>query len=88
MPTATLTSKGQVTIPAEVRTRLGLKTGDKVDFVYGEHGEVILRSGRTPFEEIIGVLARGTGPSKAADLRDQIRSAVQSRWRRKTSPSG
>lgn len=29
---ATLTSKGQVTIPAEVRQRLGLKSGDKLAF--------------------------------------------------------
>ncbi len=30
---STITSKGQVTIPAEVRKHLGLKQGDKVSFV-------------------------------------------------------
>jgi len=29
---ATLTSKGQVTIPVEIRRRLGLKTGQLLDF--------------------------------------------------------
>src|SRR5450631_1909111 len=31
--TATLTSKGQITIPAEVREALGVDTGDRVEFV-------------------------------------------------------
>ncbi|MCI4605520.1 AbrB/MazE/SpoVT family DNA-binding domain-containing protein, partial [Pseudomonas fluorescens] len=33
MATATLTSKGQITIPVQVRTALGLETGDRVEFV-------------------------------------------------------
>jgi AbrB family looped-hinge helix DNA binding protein len=33
MTTSTLTSKGQITIPAEVRQRLGLQTGDRVEFI-------------------------------------------------------
>jgi len=32
MPTATLTSKGQITIPGEVRAALGLSRGDRVVF--------------------------------------------------------
>ncbi len=33
MPSATLTSKGQITLPRPVRSALGLETGDKIDFV-------------------------------------------------------
>ncbi len=33
MPTATLTSKGQITLPQAVRRTLGLHAGTKVDFV-------------------------------------------------------
>ncbi|ROZ66228.1 AbrB/MazE/SpoVT family DNA-binding domain-containing protein [Ramlibacter sp. WS9] len=33
MPVATLTSKGQITVPQSVRQALGLHTGTKVDFV-------------------------------------------------------
>ncbi len=39
---STITSKGQVTIPAEVRRRLDLKTGDKIVFVLDDTGEVRL----------------------------------------------
>ena len=33
MPTATLTSKGRLTLPQAVRQALGLEAGDKIDFV-------------------------------------------------------
>ena len=33
MTTATLTSKGQITIPVDVRTALGVDAGDRVEFV-------------------------------------------------------
>ncbi len=45
MPTATVTSKGQVTIPRKVREALRLRPGDRVDFVLGEDGGVRLRAG-------------------------------------------
>ncbi|WP_455283702.1 AbrB/MazE/SpoVT family DNA-binding domain-containing protein [Cupriavidus necator] len=32
----TVTSKGRVTIPAGIRTRLGLSTGDRIEFVLNE----------------------------------------------------
>ena len=38
MPTATLTSKGQITIPLSLRTALGLHPGSKLDFIRDERG--------------------------------------------------
>jgi antitoxin PrlF len=38
MPTSTLTTKGQITMPQAVRSALGLHAGDKVDFVPLEEG--------------------------------------------------
>src|SRR6266568_3625053 len=40
---STITSKGQVTIPIEVRKHLGLKTNDKVAFVIDSEGKVLLK---------------------------------------------
>jgi len=42
MATATVTSKGQITIPIEVRTELNLKPGDRVDFVRNKIGGFVL----------------------------------------------
>ncbi len=43
MHSASVNSKGQVTIPAEVRRDLGLKAGDSLWFIKGERGEYILK---------------------------------------------
>lgn len=38
MATSTLTSKGQITLPRDVRQALGLAPGDKIDFVATDGG--------------------------------------------------
>lgn len=45
---STVTSKGQVTIPAEVRKYLGIKINDKIAFVIDQEGIVRLRVPRFP----------------------------------------
>jgi AbrB family looped-hinge helix DNA binding protein len=40
---STITSRGQVTIPVEVRRHLGVGTNDKISFVIGDQGEVHLK---------------------------------------------
>lgn len=55
---ATLTSKGQITIPQEVRQRLGLKQGDQVVFVT-ENGLTVMKPARgeaNPFVKYAGAL--------------------------------
>jgi AbrB family looped-hinge helix DNA binding protein len=37
---ATVTSKGQVTVPADIRQRLGLKAGDRLDFHLTDSGKL------------------------------------------------
>ena len=44
MALATLTNKGQVTIPKAVRVSLGLHTGDKLEFVIAERGKHSLQA--------------------------------------------
>jgi antitoxin PrlF len=55
---STISSKGQITVPIEIRRRLGLKEGDRVEFVVeGEH--TIIRPAQpaeNPFEKYAGAL--------------------------------
>ncbi len=43
MALATLTTKGQVTIPKEIRELLRLHSGDKIDFFVKDSGEAVIR---------------------------------------------
>jgi len=57
-PSSTISSKGQVTVPIEVRHRLGLKQGDRVEFVF-EDGRTVLKPARVeknPFTAFVGIL--------------------------------
>ncbi len=45
---ATMTSKGQVTVPREVRALLRLESGDKLTFAIAEDGSICLRRPRFP----------------------------------------
>lgn len=57
MPTATMTSKGQMTLPKDVRDELGLKPGDKVDIVK-QGGVYTLRPRNIRVEDLYGILHR------------------------------
>ena len=56
MPTATVTSKGQVTLPKKVREALKIKPGDQIDFVLDAEGEVRVRAGRFDVRDLKGLL--------------------------------
>ena len=59
MPTATLTSKGQLTLPRRVREHLRVQTGDAVDFIIGADGEVRVRAGEVEIADLKGLLRQG-----------------------------
>jgi antitoxin PrlF len=60
---ATLTSKGQVTLPVELRRRWGLEAGDCVDFCLEDDGRVVLRKWlrRSILEAREGLMALSQG---------------------------
>ena len=54
MERATLTSKGQITIPKAVRDALGVKPGDRITFHVHENGTVTVEAATIDFRSLIG----------------------------------
>lgn len=80
MSQATLTSKGQVTIPKAVRERLELKAGDRIDFIVSEAGEAVIRRVSRSAKEIEGILAhRARGPVSVERMDEAVRQRFRSR---------
>ena len=67
---ARITSKGQITIPHEIRRALGVRAGDKLLFEE-EGAEVRVRPVRTrsPFEKYRGIGTPGIGRGRKAVVR-------------------
>lgn len=55
MASATLTSKGQVTIPVRVREALGLDAGDRVEFVEIDDGKFAIVAATRSVRELKGM---------------------------------
>ena len=62
MPAATVTSKGQITIPKPIRDRLNIDAGDQVDFVVNERGDVVVRAVSLHIADLKGLLKRRRRP--------------------------
>jgi len=74
MPTATLTSKGQLTLPKAIRHLLKVGAGDRVDFVVKDDGTVVLRPATVDVRELKGILHRkGVKPLSIDEVNAIIR---------------
>ncbi len=52
MPSAMVTFNGRITLPPDVRKQLGLKTGDKVEFVEIGDGRFVIATGDEVAEDL------------------------------------
>lgn len=76
MPTATLTSKGQLTLPKAIRDRLRVEAGDTLDFVVDDTGDIHVRAARFDARDLHGLLRRpGRKPVSLEAMDDAIRAA-------------
>lgn len=72
---STVSSKGQVTIPADVRRHLGVGTSDKVTFVISDDGRVELRPVRYTLAAVLGSIpALG---NESVDFDREIEAAME-----------
>jgi AbrB family looped-hinge helix DNA binding protein len=55
---STVTQKGQVTIPKDVRDSLHLVTGDKVEFIQNDRDETVIKPMTRKAVEVAGMLSK------------------------------
>ncbi len=72
MSTATLTSKGQITIPADVRRVLNVQSGDRVEFVQVEPGRFELVAATQSVRELKGLFGKAAKTVSIADMNRTI----------------
>lgn len=75
MTTATMTTKGQVTIPLNVRQRLGLDAGDRIEFVELEAGGFAIKPAIEDVRALKGLLRK---PVKRVSI-DDMNAAIRVR---------
>lgn len=80
MATATITSKGQVTIPKKIRDKLGLKPGDKINFELNEQGKLEVSTKTYSIMDTAGILYR---PGQKAKTIKEMNEGVAEYFREK-----
>src|SRR6478752_8281618 len=71
--TAVLTSKGQTTIPKDVRDYLGLRPGDRIEFVLTEDKTVLLKPATRAVTDLKGFLPKPPKPVSVEAMNAAVR---------------
>ncbi len=79
----TMTTKGQVTVPREIRDRLGLKSGDKMAFTMLSDGTVVMRPKTRRLADLAGSLTLPGQPKVAIEHMNPFKATTA-----KTSTKG
>lgn len=73
MPIATVTSKGQITLPKEIRDQLKLGPGSRINFVVDPKGRVTLKPLNYDFRSIRGIVkSRRKHPPTIEEMNEAI----------------
>jgi AbrB family looped-hinge helix DNA binding protein len=73
MTRATLTSKGQITIPKEVRERLGVEAGDRLEFVEQERGVYRVVAATRDVRNLKGMVPKPQRPVTVEEMNAAVR---------------
>jgi len=78
MALATITTKGQVTIPKSVRDSLMLSTGDKIEFVVTNKREALIRPISKKVDDVFGMLHKpGRRTVSVEEMDEKIRQRMK-----------
>lgn len=73
MPRAKITSKGQITLPMQIREKLGVDTGDRIDFVIRDSGEIVVEPATVDLLQLRGSVKHGRrGGVSLEEMQDAI----------------
>ncbi len=75
MPSAKLTSKGQITIPKEVREALGLRTGDRLAFRLQQDGTVVVEAETVDLMSLRGAVRTAVRGVTVEAMKEVVRRA-------------
>ena len=82
MAQATLTSKGQITIPKNIRESLQIQVGDKIEFTITSNNEALLRPITKAVDEVFGKLHRpGRRPVSVEKMDSKIKQKVRASFK-------
>jgi len=82
MTAATITAKGQITIPAIVRAALGVDTGDRLEFVEVEKGRFEIVAATQVVTALKGLIPRPAVPVSIEAMNDAIAKSAAAGGRR------
>jgi AbrB family looped-hinge helix DNA binding protein len=68
---ATLTSKGQITLPKAIRERLGMEAGDRMDFAVAKDGQLHGRLIKGGVLRLAGIAKPADGRSRTLEEMDE-----------------
>jgi AbrB family looped-hinge helix DNA binding protein len=84
LPQSKVTAQGQISVPAEIRRKLGVGPGSVLEWEEDGASVVVRRAGRYSSEDIHRALfATAPKPRGLAELKDAIRQHVRSRYARR-----
>jgi AbrB family looped-hinge helix DNA binding protein len=70
---STITSKGQITLPKELRDRLKLKPGDRIGFITDRSGKISIKAIDTDVRSLRGILkGRRKKPLSVEEMNEVI----------------
>lgn len=80
MSEARLSSKGQITVPRDIRERLKLRLGDKLRFRIADNGQVVMEAAKYHVGELYGLLRRKSAkPVPVETMDESIRQRFKAR---------
>jgi antitoxin PrlF len=72
MTAATVTSKGQITLPLAIRKTLGLEAGDRVEFVEMAPGQFLIKAATQDVRALKGMVRKPRQPVSIEDMNAAI----------------